>query len=291
MKISTLFRAGMFALAAASLAGGVSIPTFAGGGNGNDGAAAKRAVPDIGKKVITNEDLEARYGKPTPASEATNSQAISASTEAAPAAPTSARIEALPPEQDPVWYAEQTVAFNHELAEIDNQAELLIAFRTPGNTPGAGTGLILNAPCEGISTDNRIAQLFERRDEIEAQLADLEDTARRNDLPPGIFKEAPAIVAAAEQRPPLSPAEERAALASRLDQLSDELTQTESVVEGMRADTAAQGMTLLQPNGAGGNMTTDLLERLAAKSNALQNQINTIEDDAVQAGIPARDLP
>lgn len=292
MKIPILFRTGIFALLAAGLVGGFSVRASAAGAG--EGAASKRPRPDTEKKVITNDDLEAKYGKPTPASEIRNSQTISAAaqtTAAAQPARRAARREPLPPERNPAWYARQVVSLNDQIAEIDAQAQTLINFRAPGNPPGAGTGLILNAPCEGITTDNRIAQLFARRQEIESQVAALQDTAQRNDMSPGLFDQAAEIAQASEQRPPLTPTRERAALAGRLGQLSDELSETQSVVEGMQEDTAARRMTLLPPTGNGANMTTDLLARLGAQSSALQSEIGSVEDDALRAGLPARDLP
>ncbi|MGA8221300.1 MAG: hypothetical protein WB780_06555 [Candidatus Acidiferrales bacterium] len=290
MQISIIIRPAIFALLSVCLIGGISTPALAGGSG--EGAASAKPRPDTEKKVITNDDIEAKYGKPTPAGEIKNAQAVLAAGQTAPAgqpAPSAARRAAIPPERDPVWYAQQTVSLNDEIANIDSEAQRLEQFRATGT--GIATGLILNAPCEGVSTDNRIAQLLARRSEIEAQVADLEDTARRNDLPPGIFEDAPAIAQAAERRPPLTPARERAALSNRLGQLSDELAETQSVVEGMQQEMAARRMTLLPPNGNGGNFTTDLLERLAAQSNGLQSQIGSVEDQALQAGIPARDLP
>jgi chorismate mutase len=292
MKIPILFRTGIFALLAAGLVGGFPVRATAAGAG--EGAAAKRPVPDTEKKVITNDDLEAKYGKPTPASEIKNSQAISAAaqtTAAAQPARSASRREPLPREKDPAWYARQVVSLNDEIANIDNEAQPLIGFRSPGNTPSAGTGLILNAPCDGITTDNRIAQLLARRQEIESQVAALQDTAQRNDMPPGLFDQAAEIAQASEQRPALTPARERATLADQLGQLSNELAETQSVVEGMQEDTAARRMTLLPPTGNGANMTTDLLARLGAQSNALQSQIGSVEDDALRAGLPARDLP
>ena len=292
MKISMILRTGIFALVAASFVCGVSIPARA---SGNDGApAAKRPVPDTGKIVYTNEDLEAKYGKTTPVNEVANSEALSASAQiAASVAPAriTARREPLPPEKNPVWYAQQTVALNQQIADIDAQAQRLTDFRTSDVAPGSGTGLILEAPCEGITTDNKIAQLLLQRQEIEAQISDLEDTARRNSLPPGIFEDASAIAQAAEQPPSLTPSQERAALADQLGNLSQELSQTQSVVEAMQEDTTTRRMTLLPPTGYGENMTTDLLERLDARSSALQSQLSNVEDDALRAGIPARDLP
>ena len=287
------FLSPVLVLLAANIVNGYSISAYASGGA--EGAAAKQPVPDSEKKVFTNEDLEAKYGKRSVATEMENSQAIAASTEATPAAPaarsSSALRGTLPPEKDPEWYARQAVSYSDEIAAIDSEAQRLIQFRAPGNTPRAGTGLILNAPCEGMTTDNQIAQLLARRHEIEAQMSDLEDTARRNDMPPGLFVEAPAIVAASSQTAPLTPTQQRDALADRLAELSDELEQTQGVVADMAADTASRRMTLLRPNGYGGNMTTDLLQRLDAQSSRLQSELNNAADEALRAGIPARDLP
>ena len=291
MRGPMITRIAMFAFLAGSFAFAASTPARAGG---NDvSPAVKRPVPDTGKIIYTNEDLEAKYGKPTPAGEIANAQALTASEQSSVSAPvqSAARRAPLPPEKDPAWYAQQTVALNDQMAEIDAQAQSLIAFRSSDTPPGPGTGLVLDAPCEGITTDNRIAQLLERRREIEAQISDLEDTARSNGLPPGIFTDADAIAQSAQQQPQRTPEQRREALAERLGKLSQELEQTQSVVAGMQQDTAAQGMTLLPPNGNGGNMTTDLLERLAAKSSALQSQLSNVADDALRAGVPARDLP
>jgi hypothetical protein len=290
MRMPMFFCAGVLAFAAVTLVGGGSAPAYAGGSR--EGVASNHHLPDIEKKVITNEDLEAKYGKPSLASEVQSSQAISAAEQTAPAAAgTIARREPLSPEKDPRWYAQQVVSLNDEIARIDAETEPLIAFRAPGNTPGAGTGLIMNAPCQGITTDNRIAQLLSQRSDIEAQISDLEDTARRNGMPPGIFVHADEIVQASFQQPRLTPVQERAALKDRLGELSMDLTETQSVVVGMQDEMAARRMTLLPPTGDGGNLTTDLLQRLAARSNALQNEISSMEDTALSVGIPARDLP
>jgi hypothetical protein len=287
----------IYILFAAALICGNPMPTSASGAG--ESAAAKQPTPDREKKVFTNDDLEAMYGKPSVAGEMENSEAMAGSSEATqskPGAPADrrtsiARRETLAPEKDPQWYARQTVAMSDEIASIDSEAQRLIQFRTPGNTPRAGTGLILNAPCEGLTTDNRIAQLLARRQEIEEQMAALQDTARMNGMAPGVFVDASAIVAASDRTPPLTAARRRAALAERVGQLSDQLEETQAVVADMAADTAARNMTLLRPNGYGGNFTTDLLQRLDVRSNNLQDEIINVSDEALREGIPARDLP
>jgi hypothetical protein len=275
------------ALFAAALALGTAAPAFAAG----DGASPSVAKPDREKKILTNDDLEAKYGKPSVSGETTAAQTI-ASSETAKIAPAPApKAQRIPPEKDPAWYAEQTVAMTSKLAAMDHEAERLTQFRAPGNTPRAGTGLILSAPCEGISTDNRIAQLAADRQSIQAQLSDLEDTARHNDMPPGIFTHADAIAQAAQPQVRRTASQERQELTDELGGLSEELAANEEIVAGMKADTAARRMTLLAPNGYGGNPTTDLLERLNAQSAAIRTELDAVSEQALRAGIPARDLP
>jgi hypothetical protein len=286
------FLSPILVLLAASVFCAKPLPVYA--SDGPEAPVAKRSVSAREKKVITNDDLQAKYGKPSVSAEMKSSRTISASSEPTAAAITlkrSVRRERLAPERDPQWFARQSVSLSDEIANIDAQAQMLLQFRAPGNTPRAGTGLILNAPCEGITTDNRIAQLLARRHEIEEQMSELEDVAHRNDMPPGLFVEAPAMVASSSQATPLTPAQQRAALAEKLGQLTDQLKETQEEVAYMAADTAARRMTLLRPNGYGANMTTDLLARLGGQSAMLESEINRVTDDALRVGIPARDLP
>ncbi len=136
-----------------------------------------------------------------------------------------------------------------------------------------------------------LAQLAAQRQAIQSQLSDLEDTARHNDMPPGIFTNAEAIAQAAQPQVRLTAAQERQSLTDTLGDLSAELAATQGIVTGMQADTAARRMTLLAPNGYGGNFTTDLLERLNAQSAAIRSEMDAVSDKALRAGIPARDLP
>ena len=71
--------------------------------------------------------------------------------------------EPLPPEKDPLWYAQQLAALSAEFDATSIKEERLRQFRTTGSAPGVRIGLQLNAPCEGITTDNEIAQLAIRR--------------------------------------------------------------------------------------------------------------------------------
>jgi hypothetical protein len=95
----------------------------------------------------------------------------------------------------------------------------------------------LNAPCDGITTDNEISNLGQRRAEIEQQIAALEDTAQQNDMSPAIIRDAPEILAAAQT--PLTPAGERSLLAERQARLADELSATQNELAGMSEQATA----------------------------------------------------
>jgi hypothetical protein len=268
---------------------GVPATTFAGGGPAKPAATPK---PDTQKKVWTNDDVErlnpefvVKSGAKTDKKSSTAAGVVvvrpvrSAPAAVAPGAP-------LDPQQDPRWYAQQLTELNAELAAIDSRDEQLREFRATG--AGLPTGLVLNAPCEGVGTDNLIAQLDARRQEIMQQIDALGDTARQNGLPPGILVEGRGLGLVASQP---SAEEQRAAAAREARDASEELAQVQGVVDGMQDQLAGQGITLLQPApGEGGNMTTDLLNRLGSRENALQNEINSADDAAQALGIPPGDL-
>jgi hypothetical protein len=72
---------------------------------------------------------------------------------------------------------------------------------------------------------------------------------------------------------------------------TDELVQVRAITAAMREQAAGQGFTLLQPvAGAGGNMTTDLLDRLNNRATVLQSEISAAEDDARSAGLSPGEL-
>jgi len=270
---------------------GLAIPaaTFAGGGPAKPAASPK---PDSQKKVWTNDDVErlnpafvVNRAPQTTTGSATATRVVGelparpASASAAPSAP-------LDPEEDPQWYAQQVTELNAELSAIDSREEQLRQFRA--TTAGLPTGLVLNAPCEGISTDNLIAQLDARRQEIVQQMDALGDMARQNDLPPGILVEGRGLAQIASQP---TAEEQRAAVAQDARDASDELTQLQEVVAGMQDQLAVRGITFVQPTpGQVGNMTTDLVERLDSRENALQNEIGDAEDAARSIGVPPGDL-
>ena len=279
-------------LASASLAlilfSGISIPAFASGDDKSPtpaSAASKNAapVPDREKKVYTNDDIDRMWPKPklsvVSASRAQN-QAAAVSRAAVVAA------EPLSPERNPVWYASQVAALEDELGSLAAAEVRLREFRTSGSTdtpPGTRLGLQLNAPCDGITTDNEISNLEQRRAEIEQQIAALEDTAQQNDMPPAVIRDAPEILAAAQK--PLSPAQERVLLAEQQAQLADELNATQEELASMSEQAAAQRANLQPPTpGFGGNMTTDLIERLDNRASEIQEALDQSEEAARTVG-------
>jgi hypothetical protein len=298
MRVPGRFFAIPIAIVWASFAFGVPLATLAGGTTnaatavaaGSSPVAASANAPqprpDTTSKVWTNEDVIA-LGAPyrdTSASQAdqgTSNQVpviqVVTVPELAPAAPSAP----LNPQQDPRWYGDQLASLEGQLASIDEEEARLREFRATSS--GLPTGLNINAPCDGITTDNLIAQLGDRRREINAQIDELGDTARANDFPPGILVEGRGRV---ETETQLTPEQERAALTKKFQESSDELAQTRQVVADMHEQAAGQGITLLQPTpGDGGNMTTNLLQNLDDRASTLQNQISAVEDDALSAGV------
>jgi hypothetical protein len=238
-------------------------------------------APDREKKVYTNDDIDRMWPKSklsAMSASRAQSQPVAVSRTAAIAA------EPLSPERNPLWYASQVAALEDELGSIATQEERLREFRTSGSTdtvPGTRTGLELNAPCDGFTTDNQISNLAQRRAEMEQQIAALEDTAQQNDMPPAVIRDAPEILAAAQK--PLKPAAERMLLAERQAQLADELSATQNELTGMSEQATALGANLQFPTpGFGGNMTTDLIERLDNRASEIQGALDQTEDTARQ---------
>ena len=290
MRIPVRFS---FILAAAVLVCcGAVIPsvTFAGGGGPAKPAASPK--PDSQKKVWTNDDVE-RLNPEFVVDRAQHGGTSSAAAlpivvvQPARTAPKSIAHRApLDPQQDPLWYGQQVTALNAELSAIDDREEQLREFRATG--AGLPTGLMLNAPVEGITTDNLIAQLESRRQEIAQQIDALGDLARQNNLPPGILVEGRGLMQVAGEP---SVAEQRAVVALLAQDASDQLAQVQGVVAGMQEQLAAKGITLVQPApGQVGNMTTDLLERLDSRADALQSVISEVDDAARGLGVPPSDL-
>jgi hypothetical protein len=248
----------------------VAAPALAGGSTAK--ADAARPAPDVPRRVYTNDDL----GWPS---------AQAAATTAIPSAPVVVVLKAAPskplePLQDPRWYAQQAASLEEELAGLSSREETLRRFRA--SSKGLPTGLVLDAPCEWITTDNLIAQLDLRRAQVLRQLDELDDTARRNGVAPGAVAEARALP---QVFPQLTAEERQAGLAESYRQRAEELAGTRAEIEGMDQVATDQRMTLLRAEpGWGGNMTTDLLQRLDARAGTLQGQLRGLEDDARRAG-------
>ena len=271
MTLRSLYAAGLLLV--------VSAIAFAGGANP---PASPHPKPDRQTKVWTNEDVEALGPRFAPGSEAVpvvpGQAAVTANAVSAP----------LPAGQNPQWYAEQLTLLETELASVSDQLSdtrsSLRQFRAA--SAGVQTGLNVVAPCEGITTDNFIAQLEARRQEILEQMDALSDTARSNGMLPGILVEGRGRVSA---ETPVTPEQEARALAEHYESLSDQLADTRLTIAAMHADTTSQGATLLQPQaGWGGNMTTNLLEDLYNQQSAFESEMSATEDQLRRAGLTAQ---
>jgi hypothetical protein len=289
MRAPRRFNSPSFVILAA-LVSASAVPAFAAGPG--DGSASPKPKPAVEKRIYTNDDLDSLasfYGGPA----RQNEPAASSAPEHARVLPARAPSPAaLPNERNPVWYAQQIMALQAEMASIDNEIARLQQFRAssiaPG-TPGAGVvlGLQLYAPCDGITTDNKIAQLAAHRNEIARQLDAVGDTARLNGLTPGTIHDPDQILQAAQSRVVLTPDERRAALAVSTRVLSAELEEVQDTLGSMNQQAASQNMTLLPVTpGYGGNMTTNYIEDLDRRASDLQQKFSDVEDAARASGIP-----
>ncbi len=273
------------------LALGVAAPqtAFASGDPAKPAASPK---PDTQQKRIwTNDDVErlnpgfvAVSGKKT-----TVEPAVPATVTVAPPVAQAARVAVavpLAPEKDPAWYGQQLAMLQEQLAAVEGRETELRNFRNTAT--GVPTGLILNAPCTGITTDNLIANLDAQRHEILARIDALGDLARANGLPPGILVEGRGLVQTSV-RP--SVAEQRTAVTQVVQEATAQLADVQATVASMQDQAASLNAALQQPTpGFGGNMTTDLLDRLGGRAAALQGAIDNASDAARTLGMAPGEL-
>jgi hypothetical protein len=233
--------------------------------------ASPKPRPDrITVKVWTNEDLEALRPQVEPANEP-----APPNTEPPAEIVTLRSPDVLPPEKDPRWYAQQLATLDSELSRVTSEEDELLHFRE--TSTGLPTGLNVVSPCKGITTDNRIAQLEGRRDEILQELDTLADTARVNDMPPGILVEGRGLVT---PEPPPTPQQQEDALIARYQNLAGQLEETQVTLDAMQEDADAHHEPLLQPDpGWGGNLTTNLLQDLYQQQSSLESQLDATQDE------------
>jgi hypothetical protein len=280
MRVSTRFS--ILALGATlAVCATAPLATFAGGP-----PAKPAAKPDEQKKVWTNEDV-ARLN-PDYIEGAGNSATVIAVVPptfvVTPEGPKPAPMVVAVPidsEQNPAWYGRQLANWQTQLAAVEAREEQLRNFRA--TSTGLPTGLVLDGPVEGITTDNLIANLDSERHDILAQIDALEDMARSNGFAPS------ALVAPEGPQP--SAAERRAALLRRVQGANAELEGIQLTKAVMQQQAADLHATLQTPTpGWGGNMTTDLLEQLGSQAASLATTVDSASDAARSLGVAPADL-
>jgi hypothetical protein len=307
MRSSTRSLSLFPAVLAASLSCVIAVPAFASGDDkpaatptaaaSSSGATSSTAArPDREKKVYTNDDLERMW--PQEPAPSTNAQSAPASA-AAPARvqrlaavsrSTSAANATVTAEQNPLWYAAQLESLYTELDSLSTREASLREFRADGSAPGVTIGLQFGAPCEGITTDNAIQQLAQRRQEIYQQINDLQNIAQQNDISPAVFQDPSEVLQAAQK--PLSSGQERAVLLERQSDLVGKLDGVQNELADMSSQAAAQGITLLPVTPKwGGNLTTNQIQSLDERAQQLQTALSENEAAARQAGIAPNALP
>ena len=268
----TLFLAAAFTSTSAA-------PLFAGGPG--RGAASPKPKPPVEKKIYTNDDLDAMAAQYGGSAQRNNSAANPVPEGVTGLSAETPRSAQLPNDRNPVWYAQQMVASQAQLASIDAEIAQLRQYRASPSTaaPGAITGFSLYGPFGGITTYNRIDQLVRQRQEIAAQMNALADTARVNDVPPGTLRDSDQILQAAESRLSVSPQERQAILAKDEKTYSAELAQVQDTLGSINQQAASQNISLIPATPAfGGSMLTNNIQDLDHQAGELQQKISDIQD-------------
>ena len=121
-------------------------------------------------------------------------------------------------------------------------------------------------------------------------MSELEDRARANGIAPEVLRNASQIAERAENIAPLDAREQLITTRGELDRLQADLAEVRDTETAMHQQAAAQKVTLLPENKYGGGFTADYLKQLNKAQNEIQQQINTVEDNARHNGIPPGDL-
>jgi hypothetical protein len=292
-------------LISAGLIFALAVPAMAGDAGTKDkdkdsvATSAPRPKPAAEKKIYTNEDLEAlaaRYGASTVGQAAPQALPAPLAARPIPAQSIAQRtaIVTLPPEKDPARYARDYAALEAAIDAIDSEVAQLRNFRAsdaaPGaETPGVTVGLDIYAPCNGISTDNKIANLLQQRAALELEISNLEDTAQANGIRLGQLLSAASAAESGAAAPSASPAVAQAELAqieTRLATIQGEQNSFQQAAANSNAP-----FTIAPETKFGGTYQSSYLKRLDNQSSALQSQLSAVEDEARRSGVPPATLP
>ena len=295
-------------LISAGLIFALAVPAMAGDATTKDkdkdsvATSAPRPKPAAEKKIYTNEDLEAlaaRYGASTVGQAAPQALPAPLAARPIPAQATQAiaprtAIVTLPPEKDPARYARDYAALEAAIDAIDSEVAQLRNFRAsdaaPGaETPGVTVGLDIYAPCNGISTDNKIANLLQQRAALELEISNLEDTAQANGIRLGQLLSAASAAESGAAAPSASPAVAQAELAqieTRLATIQGEQNSFQQAAANSNAP-----FTIAPETKFGGTYQSSYLKRLDNQSSALQSQLSAVADEARRSGVPPATLP
>jgi chromosome segregation ATPase len=238
-----------------------------------------QAPPKKAKKVWTNDDLEALRQR-SPLSEFSTTAAA-----APPAGGEAAVTERQPPSESQLLaekVSKRIAGLREELATVESELASLRRASTSGATTGQGVSI--NVVPGGMNTQDKIQALEQKRRELQSQLSDAEDEARRMGFSPGELRTLPA---AAEPPSGLTSEEDAkkavermrarmAGLRADLQRVEEDLARLRNAVRS--GGTVPMG-TVLAP-GAPGNTTEDQIRGLEQKRRDLQRQIDELEDEA-----------
>ena len=142
-------------------------------------APAQQPPAKKAKKVWTNDDLDALRGGSRPA----GGVAASTGTEPTAEGKTGAKEKQLPRDKDPKEYREKLAPLRAQLASLDAQVKQV---RDALTNPYNGTNAVdLRHTSAIMRPEEVLKQLEQKRQEIQQQIDNLEEQARRNGLSGG----------------------------------------------------------------------------------------------------------
>jgi len=257
------------------------------------------------KKVWTNDDLDALHNKHDLS---TFNQPAETSPEATAATPggesgAAGAAAAAPKDKasDPAWYRDQLGPLQSKLADLDAQIAKLNSFLNGGTRDG---GFDLSKDAAAISPQAQLTDLQKQREDVAAQIDDLEDQARKNRIEPGELRatsepSAPkpqTAAPAAGASPAAGLPSDEAGWRARFAELHKKLDMAQRELDVLQKQ-FNQNQTQYSPNPNDALLQQysrrDLdtqrkqIEDKTAQIQDIQQQISDLEDSLRRAGLPA----
>ncbi len=185
--------------------------------------AQEGSPPKEAKKVWTNEDVKRpRSSEPGAPTDVTvpDSQNVNANEDVG---------EHYSRTKDPAWYVKQISSLREEVEKIDAQVRGLRESLKTGK--GATGQIVLDQDTAGISPEAQVQVLQQRRSQLEGQIDELEEEARKNDIGRGILRNTAVSDAPAVRSPMSKPNAEETRAVNTLQEEREHLERLEGEID------------------------------------------------------------